>query len=78
VPEAVGIVQGLTAADPGIVAALLSGAVRAMLLSVDFNVSEMRSDKQFSDATTAERRELELEALRRDDVITSAVRALLG
>ena len=54
--------MGLTAADLGIVAALLSGAVRAMLLSVDFNVREMRSDKQFSDAITAERRELELEA----------------
>jgi formiminotetrahydrofolate cyclodeaminase len=75
--EAVGMVQGLTAADLGIAAALLSGAVRAMLLSVDFNLREMRSDKQFSDAITAERRELELEALRRDAGITSAVSALL-
>jgi len=44
------------------------------LLSVDFNVREMRSDKPFSDAITAERRELEREAIRRDDAITSAVR----
>jgi formiminotetrahydrofolate cyclodeaminase len=62
--QAAAMVQGLTAADVGAAAALLSGAVRAMLLSVDFNVREMRSDEQFSVAINTERRELEREALR--------------
>jgi formiminotetrahydrofolate cyclodeaminase len=62
--EAAAIVKGLTAADIGAAAALLSGAVRAMLLSVDFNLRYMRADEGFSRAITAERLELEREALR--------------
>ena len=62
--EAAGIVKGLTAADIGSAAALLSGAVRAFLLSVDFNLRYMRADEPFSRTIAAERLELEREALR--------------
>jgi methenyltetrahydrofolate cyclohydrolase len=76
--NALAMVHGLTAADLGIAAALLSGAVRAMLISVDFNIREMHPDKAPPEALTAERRELEFQALRRDDEITHAVTALLA
>jgi formiminotetrahydrofolate cyclodeaminase len=76
--EAAGVVQGLTAADIGGAAALLSGAVRAMLLSVDFNVRAMRPDERYSDAIAGERRDLELAARQRSDAVTAAVSALLG
>jgi len=76
--EAAGMMQGLTAADLGAAAALLSGAVRAMLLSVDFNIREMRSEEQFSAAITAERRDMELRALQRAEAVTNAVSGLLG
>lgn len=76
--EAAGMMQGLTAADLGGAAALLSGAVRTMLLSVDFNIREMRSEEQFATAIVAERRELELRARRSAEAVTAAVSALLG
>jgi formiminotetrahydrofolate cyclodeaminase len=72
--SAAGVVQGLTLADVGGAAALLSAAVQAMLLSVDFNVRAMRPEDGFSDGVSGERLELELTAGRRAD----AVRALLG
>jgi formiminotetrahydrofolate cyclodeaminase len=71
--EAAGFVKGLTAADIGAAAALLSGAVQAMLLSVDFNLRYMRADEQFSLTITAERGELEREALRLGYVVTAAI-----
>jgi methenyltetrahydrofolate cyclohydrolase len=67
--EAVGLVQGLTAADLGIAAALLQGAVRAALVSIDFNLSEMRSDPAFSSGIAVERLELERRARKCADVI---------
>jgi formiminotetrahydrofolate cyclodeaminase len=70
--EAAGMIQGLTAADIGAAGALLFGAVQAMLLSVDFNIREMSSDERFSDAMTAERRELGVEARRHADAVTAA------
>lgn len=76
--EGVAMVHGLTAADLTIGAALLSGAVRAMLVSVDFNLRHSGPDRESSAAVLAERHELELQALRRDDIITTAVRALLA
>jgi formiminotetrahydrofolate cyclodeaminase len=76
--EAAGIIQGLTAADTGAAGALLLGAVQAMLLSVDFNIREMRSDERFSEAITAESRALGLEARRHADAVRAAVGALLG
>jgi formiminotetrahydrofolate cyclodeaminase len=75
--EAAGMVQGLTAADIGAAAALLSGAVQSMLLSVDFNIREMSSDDRFSNAITAERRELEREAFRFAHAVTARMGALL-
>jgi formiminotetrahydrofolate cyclodeaminase len=75
--QTAGIVQGLTAADVGAAAALLSGTVRAMLLSVDFNIREMRSDPGSSGAITAERRDLEREAVKQADAVTAALNALL-
>ena len=71
--EAAGVVRGLTAADIGAAAALLSGAARAMLLSVDFNLRYMRADEQFSLTITAERGELEREALRLADAVKAAL-----
>jgi formiminotetrahydrofolate cyclodeaminase len=71
--EAAGFVRGLTAADIGAAAALLSGAVRAMLLSVDFNLKYMRADERFSAAIAAERVELEREALLRADAVMSVL-----
>jgi len=73
--EAAGMIQGLTAADIGAAAALLSGAVRAMLLSVDFNIREMSSDDRFSDAITAECRALERDATRYADAVSAALNA---
>jgi formiminotetrahydrofolate cyclodeaminase len=73
--SAAGMVEGLTAADVGGAAALLSGAVRAMLLSVDFNVHAMRPDEKLSDAIAAERGNLELTAQRCADEVTAAVSA---
>jgi methenyltetrahydrofolate cyclohydrolase len=75
--QTVGMIRGLTAADVGAAAALLSGAVQAMLLSVDFNIREMSSDEQFSSAIAAECRELGLEAVRLADAVTSRLGALL-
>jgi formiminotetrahydrofolate cyclodeaminase len=71
--EAAGMIQGLTAADIGAAGALLSGAVQAMLLGVDFNIREMSSDERFSDAITAERSALGREALRRAEAVVSAL-----
>jgi formiminotetrahydrofolate cyclodeaminase len=74
--SAAGVVQGLTLADVGGAAALLSAAVRAVLLSVDFNVRAMRPEETLSDGIAVERRELELTALRRADEVTAVINAL--
>lgn len=71
------MVRGLTAADLGIAAAMLHGAIRSMLISVDFNLLHIDSSTPEFDRLKTERRELELSAARRDDVITTAVRNLL-
>jgi len=75
--EGVEMVHGLTAADLAIGAAILRGAIRAMLVSVDFNFRQLDESSEFAQKLTAERHEIEMQAVRRDDVITSAVRALL-
>jgi methenyltetrahydrofolate cyclohydrolase len=73
--EAAAVVRGLTLADVGGAAALLSAAVRAMLLSVDFNVRSMRPDEKLSDAIAGERRELELAAWQSADSVARLVEA---
>jgi formiminotetrahydrofolate cyclodeaminase len=75
--EAVATVHGLTAADLAIAAALLRGAARAMLVSVDFNLKLLESNKEFAETILAERHELELQAVRYDDIVTAGVRLLL-
>jgi formiminotetrahydrofolate cyclodeaminase len=76
--EAIGLVQGLTAADLGAAAELLSGAVRAILLSIDFNAGGMPAEPEYSRKIKAERRELEVTARRRADAVAAAVSALSG
>jgi formiminotetrahydrofolate cyclodeaminase len=66
--EGAGMVQGLTAADLGSVAALLSGAIRAMLLSVDFNLRLSPSEEVIS-----ERRELERRAQRQAEAVEKTI-----
>ena len=56
--EAAGLVQGSVATDLGGAAMLLSGAVRAVLLSVDANIAAL-GDSEYTDQVTAERKELE-------------------
>jgi formiminotetrahydrofolate cyclodeaminase len=75
--ECVGIVRGLAAADLGIAATLLRAAIRAMLISVDFNCRKLDSTSDFARKITAERNEIELQAARQDEAIESSVRVLL-
>jgi formiminotetrahydrofolate cyclodeaminase len=67
------MVQGLTAADIGAAAALLSGTARAMFLSVDANIRELCTDPRFADATTAERHGLEREAVSQAGAINATL-----
>jgi len=73
--QSAGMVEGLTAADIGAAAALLSGTARAMLLSVDANVRELCTNPRFADATTAECRDLEREALKQADAVAATLNA---
>jgi formiminotetrahydrofolate cyclodeaminase len=57
--EASGMIRGLIASDIEGASALLTGAVRAMLLSVDSNLRYMRADEQFSNSIANECRRLE-------------------
>lgn len=70
--EAAGIITGLTAGDVGAASALLGGAVRAMLVTVDFNLKGMTADPEFSSQMIAERSELAREAQRYADAVTAA------
>jgi formiminotetrahydrofolate cyclodeaminase len=75
--EGVAMVHGLTAADLAMAATMLHAALRAMLISVDFNLRLLDSATESFDRMKTERRELELAAAHRDDVIASAVRTLV-
>jgi formiminotetrahydrofolate cyclodeaminase len=75
--EGMPMVKGLTLADLVIAAAMLHGAIRAMLVSVDFNLLHLKLPPELADKLKTERRELEFEAARRDDIITTFVRNLL-
>jgi formiminotetrahydrofolate cyclodeaminase len=57
--EAAGIVAGSLAADLGAAAALLSGAVRAILLCVDSNLQQLRADDPYYREATSARSALE-------------------
>ena len=73
---AAGMITGLTAGDVGATSYLLAGAARAMLLSVAFNLREMKSDEEFAAAMTAERAELWRETERCSEAIATALTAL--
>jgi len=57
--EAASLIHGLTAADLGAAVLLLSAAVRAILLSVDFNLPQLTSEEQYKAGILFERRALE-------------------
>ncbi|HEY4363738.1 MAG TPA: cyclodeaminase/cyclohydrolase family protein [Bryobacteraceae bacterium] len=57
--EAAEIVRGLPAADLGAAVLLLSAAVRAILLSVDFNLPQLRSEEQYCEGIAEQRRRLD-------------------
>jgi formiminotetrahydrofolate cyclodeaminase len=57
--EAAGVIHGLLAADLGAAVLLLSASVRAILLSVDANLRQLRSDDGYSEEVAAERQVLE-------------------
>ena len=61
--EATGVVQGAMSADVSGAAALLAGAVSAILCSVDANLRSVK-DAAFAGEVAAERRELEAKATR--------------
>ena len=62
--EAARIIRGLTASDVASATTLLDGAVRAMLITVDFNLQEMTADSEFTVAVEAESIELANETKR--------------
>jgi len=70
--EAAGIARGAIAADIGGAAALLAGAVRAILCSVDANLREL-PDQPFRLEATAQRRALEETAVRRAEAVIRRV-----
>lgn len=72
-----GMIRGLTAGDVGTTSYLLAGAARAMLMSVEFNLKEMKSDEEFATAMTSERAELWRETERSSTAIANALAALL-
>jgi formiminotetrahydrofolate cyclodeaminase len=66
--EAAGIARGAIAADIGGAAALLAGAVRAILCSVDANLREL-PDQPFRREAEAQRRALEERAVRQAEAV---------
>jgi formiminotetrahydrofolate cyclodeaminase len=70
--EAAGIARGAVAADIGGAAALLAGAVRAIMCSVDANLREL-PDQPFRQEAAAQRRALEGTAVRQADAVLRRV-----
>ena len=75
--EAAGLVHAFVAADLGAAAALLSGAARAMLLSVDYNIGQLRSDQKYHADVTAERKQLEVRAVRQSEAVLRQISRLV-
>lgn len=61
---AAGLIQGLPAADLGAAAIFLSAALRAILISVDFNLRLLDAQDAYAASIRAERRSLEDHVLR--------------
>lgn len=72
--EAAGMVRGSIAADIGIAAALLSGCVRAISISVDSNLKGSHFSEEFSHAIRAERQELQRVAAQREEASAILIR----
>src|SRR3984893_2845912 len=70
--EAASIARGAVAADIGGAAALLAGAVRAIMCSVDANLREL-PDQPFRREAAAQRRALEETAVRQADAVLRRV-----
>lgn len=70
-------VHAFVAADLGAAAELLAGAVRATLLSVDFNLSQIQHDSQFYRDVTTERHELESQVLLKTDALVQRIAAAI-
>jgi formiminotetrahydrofolate cyclodeaminase len=71
--EAAHLIRGLTASDVASAAELLRGAVHGMLVTVDFNLREMASEKDFAAAVKAERSELAGQVRQQSDAVTAAL-----
>jgi len=71
--EAAGHTRGAIAADVGGAAALLAGAVRAILCSLDANLG-LLDDEVFAREMAAERRRLEMHAIRQADRVLTTVK----
>jgi formiminotetrahydrofolate cyclodeaminase len=76
--DAAGLVHAFVAADLGAAAALLAGAVRATLLSVDFNLGQLPGDSQFYRDVMAERHELQNKALQKADSLLQQIAARMS
>lgn len=72
-----GMIRGLTAGDVGAASYLLAGAARAMLMSVEFNLKEMKSDEEFATSMRAERGELWRETENYSEAIATMLRTQL-
>jgi formiminotetrahydrofolate cyclodeaminase len=71
--EAATLVQAWVAADVGAAAALLCGASRAMLVSVDSNLQHVRFDEKYYNEIMTERTELEKRALQQATTVQQQV-----
>jgi formiminotetrahydrofolate cyclodeaminase len=71
--EAAGFTRGAIAADVAGAAALLAGAVRAILCTVDANLQAVE-DEALARAGAAERESLEMHAIRQAEVVLTAVK----
>jgi methenyltetrahydrofolate cyclohydrolase len=70
---AAGFVHAFVAADLGAAGELLAGAVRATLLSVDFNLGQLPRDSPFCRDVIAERHQLQNKALQKADALVRQI-----
>ncbi len=75
--EVASVAHPVVAADLGGAAALLAGAVRALLLAVDSNLSRVKPDSEFYREMGAERRQLEDRAMKQAAAVLDRLAAVL-
>ena len=71
-------VHAFVAADLGAAGELLAGAVRATLLSVDFNLSQIPHDSQFYRDVIVERHELQSQALLKTNALVQRIATIIN